>query len=167
MPSTSDPAGPGTPTIRRAGPTDADAIHDLTRRAYAKWVPILGREPPPMLADYGKAVREDQVDLAIAERTLVALIHLVLRPNDVLVENLAVDPARQGQGLGAMMLSHADAFAAEAGKPAVRLYTNRLMGWNVAFYIAHGYAIEGEEPFGNGTRVHLFREVGGARPARR
>ena len=38
--------------LRRAGPDDAGAIRSLTRAAYAKWVPVIGREPMPMQADY-------------------------------------------------------------------------------------------------------------------
>jgi len=36
---------------------DASAIRALTREAYAKWVPVIGREPKPMMADYAKAVQ--------------------------------------------------------------------------------------------------------------
>ena len=43
--------------ITRARPEDAPAIRDLTRAAYAKWVPVIGREPKPMGADYDLAVR--------------------------------------------------------------------------------------------------------------
>ena len=55
------------PTIqlRPAEPADAAAIRDIVRAAYAGWVPVIGREPLPMRADYDKAVREHQFDLAI------------------------------------------------------------------------------------------------------
>ena len=43
--------------LRRATPSDAAAIRDLTREAYAKWVPLIGREPKPMTADYDAAPR--------------------------------------------------------------------------------------------------------------
>ena len=44
--------------LRRARVEDAAAIRALSRAAYGKWVPLIGREPKPMTADYGKAVRE-------------------------------------------------------------------------------------------------------------
>ena len=34
--------------LRRATPRDAEAVRALTRAAYAKWVPLIGREPRPM-----------------------------------------------------------------------------------------------------------------------
>jgi hypothetical protein len=38
-------------------------VRDLARAAYAKWVPILGREPKPMTADYDAALAEHVVDV--------------------------------------------------------------------------------------------------------
>jgi hypothetical protein len=38
--------------FRRAAQADVVAIRDLTRAAYAKWVPVIGREPKPIGADY-------------------------------------------------------------------------------------------------------------------
>ena len=34
-----------TVELRQAMATDAAAIRELTRAAYAKWVPLIGREP--------------------------------------------------------------------------------------------------------------------------
>ena len=53
--------------LRQAVATDAPAIRDLTRAAYAKWVPLIGREPKPMTADYAEAVRKHRFDLLYAE----------------------------------------------------------------------------------------------------
>ena len=44
--------------LRRAAPPDAEAVRSLTRKAYAKWIPVIGREPKPMTADYEVAVRD-------------------------------------------------------------------------------------------------------------
>ena len=49
--------------IRRATPADSALIRAFTREAYAKWVPLIGREPSPMRADYDRATREHQIDL--------------------------------------------------------------------------------------------------------
>ena len=59
---------------RQGVATDALAIRELTRAAYAKWVPVIGREPMPMSADYDRAVREHRIDLLYAGDTLAALI---------------------------------------------------------------------------------------------
>ena len=43
--------------IRSTRPEDAHIVRALVRSAYAKWVPVIGREPLPMVADYDRAVR--------------------------------------------------------------------------------------------------------------
>ena len=54
-------------TVRRAVAADAAAVRDLTRSAYAKWIPLIGREVTPATQDYDWIVRKDPVDLLIAE----------------------------------------------------------------------------------------------------
>ena len=49
--------------LRQARKEDADAIRSLTRDAYAKWVPIIGREPLPMSANYNEALEKHRFDL--------------------------------------------------------------------------------------------------------
>ncbi len=49
--------------MRRATPADAPAVRDLTRAAYAKWIPLIGREPKPMTANYERAVVDHIIDL--------------------------------------------------------------------------------------------------------
>ena len=49
--------------IRRAVAGDAAAIAALTRAAYEKWIPVIGRAPKPMTADYDDAVRAHLIDL--------------------------------------------------------------------------------------------------------
>ena len=148
--------------FRRAEEADADAVRALTRRAYAQWVPLIGREPLPMTADHGRAIREERVDLAIADAALVGLVHVVLRPDDLLVENLAVDPACRGRGFGTALLRHAERLATDAGRSMVRLYTNGLFAENLRLYATRGYEVEREEPFRGGFVVHLRKSLDAA-----
>jgi ribosomal protein S18 acetylase RimI-like enzyme len=129
-------------SIRRAGPADAAAIDALTQAAYAKWVPIIGRKPIPMTADYVRAVTEHQIDVIDLDGRLAALVELAIEPDHLLIVNLAVGPDHQGQGLGSALLRHADDVAAELGLPEVRLYTNSLMAENIALYQRRGYAVD-------------------------
>lgn len=125
--------------IRRATPSDATAIRDLTRRAYAKWVPLIGREPLPMTADYERAVVEHVVDLLERNGKLVALIETVPADDHVLIENLAVDPCEQGKGHGDRLLARVEALARERGIAEMRLYTNEKFAANIAYYAKRGY----------------------------
>jgi GNAT superfamily N-acetyltransferase len=145
--------------LRRAGPADAAAVRELTRQAYAEWLPVVGREPTPVTADYDRIVRQDPVDLLLRDGELVALAWMVLHPDHLLLESLAVAPAHQGRGYGRRLLAHAERLAAGRGLPQVRLYTNRLFAANVALYLSAGYAIDGEEPFWGGVKVHMSKRV--------
>ena len=48
--------------------------------------------------------------------------------------------------------------------PLVRLYTNRLFAANVALYLRAGYAIDREEAFWGGVKVHMSKCVLPASP---
>jgi GNAT superfamily N-acetyltransferase len=145
--------------IRRAGPADAAAIAALTRAAYEKWIPVIGRVPKPMTADYDVAVREHLIDLLFEGDELVALVECIREPDHLLIENLAVSPSHQGKGYGRKMLALAEALARDLGFTELRLYTNKLFAENVAFYAKHGYRFDGETAFKGGFLVHMSRRV--------
>lgn len=125
--------------IRRAVPADAANVHALTRTAYARWVPVIGREPWPMTADYGRAIAQHMIDLVEEGADLIALIELIPEADHLLIENIAVRPDRQGEGLGDMLLGHAEAEARALGLGEIRLYTNAAFASNISFYEKRGY----------------------------
>jgi ribosomal protein S18 acetylase RimI-like enzyme len=145
--------------IRRALSADAAAVRDLTRSAYAKWVPLIGREPVPMAADHDRAVREHMVDLLFIGAELVALIETVRGANHLLIENVAVSPPFQGRGYGRHLLDHAERLAASLGLPELRLYTNKRFSANIELYSRLGYTIDREEPFMGGFKVHMGKRL--------
>ena len=149
-------------TLRPAVPTDASAIRELTRDAYAKWVPVIGREPKPMMADYIEAVRKHRIDLLYVDGVLAALIETIPDTDHLLIENVAVSPPFQGRGLGRKLMAHAERLAASLGNDAVRLYTNKLFAENVQLYSQLGYQVDREEEFAGGIVVHMSKSV---RPA--
>ena len=51
-------------SIRAAAPEDLDAIRRIARAAYAPYVPRIGREPAPMVADFAAAIAAGQVWVA-------------------------------------------------------------------------------------------------------
>jgi L-amino acid N-acyltransferase YncA len=50
-----------TPLIREATADDADRIGAIARAAYAKYLPRMGREPAPMVADFGAEIAAQRV----------------------------------------------------------------------------------------------------------
>ena len=152
------PLSEGT-EIRRAGLADAAAVRELVRSAYAKWIPVIGREPVPMAADYERAVRENMIDLLFVGGQLVALIETVNATDHLLIENVAVSPACQGHGYGRLLLEHAERLAASLGLSELKLYTNKQFATNVEIYRRLGYPIYREEPFRGGFIVHMSKRL--------
>ena len=143
--------------IRRAVAADADAVRALTRAAYAKWVPVIGREPLPMRADYDKAVAEHPFELAVADGRIVGMIETMLADDHLWIENVCVAPQAQGRGIGRLLLERAEQRALEAGRPELRLLTNGAFEANVLLYKKHGYTIDREEPFMGGMTVYMSK----------
>jgi GNAT superfamily N-acetyltransferase len=144
-------------TLRRALATDADAIAALTKEAYAKWVPVIGRDPLPMTVDYATAVRNHRFDLLFAGPTLAALIETVPAEDWLMIVNLAVRPAFQRQGFGGRLVRLAEHIAERAGLRGTQLYTNRAFTTNLVFYTALGYRVDREEPFLGGATVYMSK----------
>jgi ribosomal protein S18 acetylase RimI-like enzyme len=145
--------------IRRALPADAAQIRSLTRAAYAQWIPIIGREPLPMQADYDRAVREHMIDLLFVRGELAALIEMQPNPDHLYIVNVAVSPSFRGQGHGRHMMAHAERLAASLGLREVRLDTNKKFARNIELYRRLGYAIDGEEPFRDTFRVYMSKRL--------
>jgi ribosomal protein S18 acetylase RimI-like enzyme len=145
--------------LRQAVPADAASVRELTRAAYAKWVPLIGREPKPMTADYHAAVKSHRVDLAYLGGELAALIETVSAPDHLLIENVAVAPGYQGLGLGRKLMAHAESLAAAMNYAEIRLYTNARFAENIALYARLGYRVDREEESALGITVHMSKCV--------
>ncbi|MGE3829877.1 MAG: bifunctional diaminohydroxyphosphoribosylaminopyrimidine deaminase/5-amino-6-(5-phosphoribosylamino)uracil reductase RibD [Parvibaculaceae bacterium] len=146
-------------TFRRAGPDDAEIVRTLTREAYARWVPLIGREPLPMVADYDAAVRNHLIELAYSADDLSGLIEIIPHADHILIENVAVSPAMQGRGLGKLLVARAEDIARERGTPMVKLYTNAKFESNIKLYQRLGYEIERVEAFRGGEVVHMMKHL--------
>ena len=153
----------GHKTVRRANTADAAAVRDLTRAAYAKWVPLLGREPRPMTADYDAALREHLVDLLHVGGEAVALIEMAPKADHLLIVNVAVALNYQGKGHGRALMAHAEEVARSLSLNEMRLYTNALFAENLRLYSRLGYRVDREEQHPQfGVTVYMSKRVDAA-----
>jgi GNAT superfamily N-acetyltransferase len=151
----------GLKTVRRATTADAAAVRELTRAAYAKWVPILGREPRPMTADYDAALRDHLVDLLHVGGEAVALIEMAPTADHLLIVNVAVVPAQRGRGHGRALMAHAEEVARSLNLSEMRLYTNALFAENLRLYSRLGYRVDREEQHPQfGVTVYMSKRLG-------
>lgn len=138
-----------------AEPADAGAVRQMVRSAYAPYVAAVGGEPAPMNTDYERAIEAGDVHVVREDGEIASVVVTRGEGDHLLIENIAVAPARQSQGLGRAMLVWAEAQAAARGYDEVRLYTHETMVENIAFYRRHGFEITrvaADDPYG---RVHL------------
>jgi ribosomal protein S18 acetylase RimI-like enzyme len=143
--------------LRQASADDAPAITACVLRAYATYASRIPYPPKPVLADYAAVVRDKPTWLLEQEGQCVGVLVLVPEADHLLLENVAVDPAYQGRGLGRQLLDFAEAEARRLGLPEVRLYTNALMTENQTIYRARGYA-ETERRAFDGREVVFMRK---------
>jgi GNAT superfamily N-acetyltransferase len=157
------PDGSEPPRVRPARAADVPALDRITRAAYAAYVPVIGREPAPMLADHAALVSAGEVHVAELAGRPVGV--LVIRPagRALLLESVAVDPATQGRGVGRALIAFAEQAAAESGLEAVELYTNAAMAGNLELYPRLGYDAVDRRTEDGYDRVFFRKAVAGPR----
>ena len=146
--------------IRRARPDEAPLLRTLVGRAYAPWVPVVGRRPMPMDDDYEARVAAGEAWVLEEAGALRGVLVLVEHADHLLLDNVAVEPARKDKGDGRALLDFVEAEARRRGLPEIRLYTNEKMERNIALYAARGYAETGRQDGAGFRRVFMAKRVG-------
>jgi GNAT superfamily N-acetyltransferase len=147
--------------IRLARPEEAGALRDLVRAAYARWVPLIGREPAPMTDDYAVRVASGEAHvLEGADGAMLGALVLEDAPPDaLLLDNVALAPAAQGKGLGLVLMEFAEAEARRRGRGLIRLYTNAAMEANIRLYLRLGYVETRRADEGAFRRVFMEKRL--------
>ena len=149
------------PRIRPATATDASAIVEVVDRAYRHYISRIGEPPGPMLDDYVARVSEGTV-WVLEEGAVIAGIIVLLPASDyLLLDNIAVFPARQGLGLGRRLLAFAEAEALRRGYREIRLYTHQKMVENQRLYASIGYEETGRGAEAGYERVFMRKQLRG------
>ena len=148
------------PRIRAATAADVPAIGEIVERAYRHYIPRIGKPPGPMLDDYAARVAEGVVWVIEEGSGIAGILVLLPRPDYLLLDNIAVDPARQGSGLGRRLLAFAEAEAMRRGYREIRLYTHQTMTENQRLYAAIGYEETGRGTEAGYERVFMRKPLG-------
>lgn len=145
--------------LRAAVEADVPRLSELVRAAYGVYVPRMGREPRPMGDDYAAVVREREVVVAEEGGRVVGMAVLAVTEEGFLLDNVAVDPTRQGQGVGRALLLEAEAAARRAGFDALYLFTHETMTENLALYERIGYVEYDRRPPDERSVVYLRKRL--------
>jgi GNAT superfamily N-acetyltransferase len=129
--------------IQLARAADCEAVSACVRVAYAHYIERIGQKPAPMSADYAALIARGVVYVIRESGTPGVRGVLVITSNEdaMFIENVAVDPRHQGQGLGHLLLTFAESLAMANGLRQIRLYTHELMTENIAYYGRFGYEV--------------------------
>ena len=134
---------------------------EVVDRAYRHYISRVGKPPGPMLDDYVARVSEGTV-WVLEEGAVIAGIIVLLPASDyLLLDNIAVSPARQGLGLGRRLLAFAEAEAMRRGYREIRLYTHQTMVENQRLYASIGYEETGRGAEAGYERVFMRKQLRG------
>ena len=150
--------------IRIARIDDIARIRDIARAAYARYVPRIGREPAPMVADYDADVRAGRIVVLEVERNIIGYLVAWSEDDAYFIENIGIEPHLQGKGWGRRLMDHAASEAADLNLNALRLYTNAAMTENLCMYAHLGFVETHRITEDGFNRVYMRLNLG-ERPA--
>lgn len=132
------------PTIRTALESDCAAISACANAAYIRYIDRIGKPPAPMVADYASQIAQNKVQVLERGQQLIGFVvsfpvSLAPAENIYFLENIAVDPAQQGTGMGKLLVDQVIDRAIHFNCSCIELYTNELMVENIAWYGKLGF----------------------------
>ena len=146
--------------IELATTSDAATVAKLVDAAYSKWIPILGRKPTPMTANYEDLIALDRVYKVCEGIELIGVCVIWTEKDALYIDNLAVHPDHQGRGIGDSMLQFAELKARERDLNRLTLVTNEKMEYNQIYYRKHGFNELRRDPLPDGGRVvWMYKEL--------
>lgn len=125
--------------IRKAAHTDLDQVKACAVAAYTRYIERIGREPAPMVADFAAAITAETLYVIEAGAQVCGFVVFYACKGYLQLENVAVDPRFQGQGLGTQLIDFVEQQARGGGYGSIQLYTNAKMTENLELYPRLGY----------------------------
>lgn len=148
------------PRVRSATPADVRAVTQIVEDAYCVYASRMGKLPGPMFDDYSARITEGVVWVIEEGTTIVGILVLMPKSDHLLLDNIAIAPARQGLGFGRRLLAFAEAEAMRRGYREILLYTHESMTENQRLYAAIGYEETGRGTEAGYERVFMRKQLG-------
>ncbi len=145
--------------IRRAKLKDVDQVTACVTIAYQPYLTRIGQPPGPMLDNYAEVIKNHAVWVIEDGESIVGLIVLIDKEEELLLDNIAVRPDYQGRGIGGRLMRFVEKQANKQGFKTIILYTHEKMVENIAMYQKLGY-VETERRFERGLhRVYMKKTL--------
>lgn len=125
--------------ITVATAAQAAEVRACAEAAYARYVPLMGQKPAPLLSDYEAQCADGLVHVTEIVGHVAGFIVFYPKDGAMLLENIAIHPDHAGKGIGKALIQFCEAQARAQGLPKVQLYTNSKMTENLAIYPHLGF----------------------------
>ena len=143
-----------TVQVRDATAADAEAVADVVNRAFlVERFFVDGDRTNP--AEISGLLEKGTFLLAEAEERLVACVFVELRGERGYFGMLSVDPSRQGEGLGRLLVDAAEDRCRSRGCQVMEIHVVDVREELPPFYRRLGYVEAGEEPFTEHERTRI------------
>ncbi len=145
--------------FERARQNQRDAIDRLMVRAFTPYVQKLrSKEQAGPYPSLGAAIEHGEYYVAIDGSDIVGVVEIKLVGDELKIDQVGVDPSRQGDGIGGWILGRTEDLARRLGANAITMFTAEIMTDLLRFYTRHGFAETGRglPPHGKDSVLRVF-----------
>ncbi len=128
--------------IREAIPSDSVSITNCMRESFKKYVPLIGKEPEPMILNYDEVIRNEFVYVMEVKDTAELIGAIVLANGDkdfMWLDILGIYDKFQNFGYGKKLIKYGESVMREKGFKESRVFTNVKFANTIAIYKHLGY----------------------------
>ena len=130
-------------------------IERVLRAAFGPYVRGLGRELTPDAYDWLEtAVARGDIYVAIDNAAIIGVVATSRQDGEIIINQLAVNPERQGNGIGSWLLGRMEDVALQTSVRELSLNTAEMREDLVGFYRWHGFVIVRRGPPAHGKDAH-------------
>jgi ribosomal protein S18 acetylase RimI-like enzyme len=156
-------------TFRTAMLSESEEVGGVIRAAFTPYLRALGREFPAVgsagfaegWAGFVAELERGDVYVAFDGERIIGAVRTKPQEKDLYIQQIAVDPARQGTGVGSWLLQRIDKVAQARGLGGLSLETAEMAVANIRLYQRHGFEIASRGPPDHGldahTRVYMVK----------
>jgi GNAT superfamily N-acetyltransferase len=142
--------------FRQALPAECGDADRVLRAAFTPYMGRLGREIAP---DHYKwlpaSIERGDVYVADEAGRIVGVAATERRDTGLYLDRLAVDPSKQGSGLGGWLLERLEEVARARGDKTMSLITAEMMEHLLRLYGRHGFEVVRRGPPDHGKDAHI------------
>lgn len=126
--------------VIRANIDDLTSVQACAAAAYMPYIAEIGQKPAPMVANFSDLIQKQFLYIEKrGEQNLTGFIVFYPIGDIMHLENVAVHPMYQGQGVGGRLIASCEDTARKLKLRCVELYTNEKMCDNLKMYAKLGY----------------------------